>query len=244
MQKIKVFGERNTGTNYLVQMLSRNCKVELFPSVVPGRLPLRQKEFMKDLYFAMAFKRTMGWKHAVPNLSKIQKHPALAQTQLLTLSKNPYSFLLSLYKRPYHYKGVKPATFTDFLRKPWEVRGRDNHSGSQFESPIALWNEKNRSYRQLKEALGAKVTHLNYETLLADPVQFVTDLATSLQLTLKNETVTNVEKSAKGEKKGFTDYKAYYLGEEWKQQLSAEDIQFINAGLDKEVVAYFGYELI
>ena len=248
MQKIKVYGERNTGTNYLVALLSKNFSVDFYRSVVPGRLPLKKKEFVKDLYFNLSKGSTLGWKHGIPPIKQIEKQSQAVDLIVLTLSKNPYSFLLSLFKRPYNYKGERPKTFEDFLRTPWQVRGRDNHSAAQFETPIHLWNAKNQSYIDLKKKFPERVVTLKYEALIDDPVKVAKELGEQFGLSQKHAEIQNYEKAAKGQgkdsEKGFGYYRDYYLNELWREKLTAGDIAFVNQHLNREVAGYFGYEVL
>lgn len=97
MMLIKIYGERNTGTNYLEKLLWNHLpdlelqKNEKF-SIMPSSILLSHEEDLKQL----------GWKHRLLDanfleLLNIEKNNLL----ILTLTKNPYSWLLSLHKRPY-----------------------------------------------------------------------------------------------------------------------------------------------
>ena len=83
----------------------------------------------------------------------------------VALTKNPYSWLLSLHRRPYHYKGDRGQDFDRFITQPWETQGRDR-GPSAFEHPVAMWNEKNRSYLRMGDEV--PFIHITYEELLAD----------------------------------------------------------------------------
>ena len=39
-------------------------------------------------------------------------------------------------------------------------------------------------------------------------------------------------------------YRDYYLNERWREELSSEAIDLINTTLDRELMDYFGYELL
>lgn len=75
---IKVYGGRNTGTNYLVEL----CRLNLDSSVLQGVLPrgwrraqnvLPGHEAVLDLYFAVSFPWQLGWKHREVDLQTLQR---------------------------------------------------------------------------------------------------------------------------------------------------------------------------
>lgn len=245
MKKIKIFGERNTGTNYLLAILSQNFEVGFFRSVIPRQLPFKGSEFVKDLFFRLTRKRNLGWKHAIPPISLIEQVAAKEDMVVITLSKNPYSFLLSLYKRPYGYIGEPPETLEAFLRTPWKVLGRDLHTEAEFATPIDLWNIKNRAYIELKKRLPDQVYPLKYEALITDPITTIQALGEHFHLPQKHAEIVNYEKAAKSQgddrQKDFTYYRNYYLQEKWRDKLSEEAIRLINERLDLEVAGFFGY---
>lgn len=116
MVTIKIFGERNTGTNYLSNILQLNLRVKLLPSSA-REIPLFFKfEWYKNLFFLITEKQNLGWKHAKPNkeilISRLSQNSKLV---VLFLVKNPYSFLLSLHQRPYHNASKKNLTFQKFF---------------------------------------------------------------------------------------------------------------------------------
>jgi hypothetical protein len=152
---VKIYGERNTGTNYLTKLMERNFLVKLLPGVVPKYVTSLQKYFhdnesVRDLYFRFTFPKNLGWKHSlVKPVDHLQKYK-ITSTNLffITLTKNPYSWLLSLYKKPYHSCIASYSDFDDFLIMPWGTVQREN-SPLYYKNPIDLWNCKNRSYLQL-----------------------------------------------------------------------------------------------
>ncbi len=66
--RVKIYGERNTGTNYLSALLDKNLDAELLPGVVPSVVDIVQalvpeREAIKTLYSSLTFARHLGWKH-------------------------------------------------------------------------------------------------------------------------------------------------------------------------------------
>jgi len=237
---LKIYGERNTGTNYLIRLLKKNYKEEISMGVVP-RGHWRRLEFTKDLYYSLTIKKNLGWKHGYIDMTKIEDSPIFDSTGFITLSKNPYSFLLSLYKRPYAIKGKKPDSFFEFIQKPWGVRGRENYHKKAFKNPIQMWNEKNKSYILFNEKFPDKVLTLKYENFLNDFSEQLTQVENkfSIQSINKHE---NLTASTKKDPKTYDDYKNYYLNRKYLEEFSAEELSFISSELDPDVLKYFGYD--
>lgn len=246
---VKMYGERNVGTNYLTRLISKNLDVEQLPGVVPDRLiKLQQRSFgeewLRDLYFTVTWRRNLGWKHALVNSPQVlaaQLHWT-APLYFVTLTKNPYSWLLSLHRRPYHTTAAVPSSFEKFLNLPWQTVRREQ-APKWISSPVDLWNIKNRAYLALGD--GGEVEHIRYEDLLRNPAEVIDILARRFKLSRHSSGFVNIEKSTKQDRgKGFAYYQDYYLNEHWREALSADAAAWINSRLDKQVVERFGYQLI
>jgi hypothetical protein len=158
----------------------------------------------------------------------------------VTTTKNPYSWLLSLYRRPYHLAGDAPPSFETFLTRPWPTIRREQ-TRDHFDSPVDLWNIKNASYLALTE--GFEVEQIRYEDLLEDPAAILDSLATRLDLERPSSGFVNVEESTKSERnREFAHYRDYYLNERWRTELSQAALELIDERLDERVLAAFGYE--
>ena len=238
--RVKIFGERNTGTNYLKKLIADNFEVDILRGAISKGSLFTFREWTKDLFFSLTKSNNLGWKHSKVD-DNLLKNTA-QKTFVITLTKNPYSFLLSLYKRPYHYKGNKLSSFLDFLNHNWELRKRDNIQGSQsLETPIDLWNIKNGSYIEFAKN-NKNTIQIRYEDLLESPIKIIEKISASIDLPLK-KMFSNYHASTKDDNKRFSDYQKYYLNEEWKEKLTEKEVELINSKLDKRVVRYFGYEL-
>lgn len=242
---IKIFGERNTGTNYLEQLLMRNIACLLLPGTAPRILRWRfpGNELLRDLYFDLSMANNLGWKHSMPCSDEAFRRVSRKHKKFLvvTLTKNPYSWLLSLYKRPYHQRD-NSQTFLEFLTRPWETVGRENYESSVFKNPIDMWSLKTKRYLELSNVV--ECVHLRYEDLLNSPMDAIKKVACYSDW-LNKDRFFNIEESTKEKReKSFDNYKNYYLNEEWRAKLDFDSIRFINNLIDKELMKKFSYDVI
>jgi hypothetical protein len=242
MKYLKIFGERNTGTNYLMSLIALNLQVQLLDGGIRHKRGLLRNPFVFDILYDRLYPGHLGWKHSMPDHQRIRKFKGYDSTGLITLTKNPYSFLLSLYKRPYHYKGDLPDNFSAFIRGAWPTLHRENYWESCYENPVMLWNRKNSAYLALQEHFPSKTMNLKYEVLIDDPEDLIRHLGKFFGLERSSEVFQHKVESTKGEAMDYTAYRDYYLNEKWKAHLKPDDIAFINSFLDRQVMEYFGYQ--
>ncbi|MBI2311685.1 MAG: hypothetical protein HYU77_04185 [Betaproteobacteria bacterium] len=242
---VKIYGERNTGTNYLQRLVALNFDAALLPGEAPADW-LRQfgnGERSRDRYFELTFAQNLGWKHGMapdPDALAYLDCCAAPGIVFLTLTKNPYSWLLSLFNRPYHAKTRRPG-FEEFLALPWETVRREN-APEPFANPVALWNRKNAAYLELKRRW--PTLNLRYEDLLREPFAVLERIAALPGMRKKRPQPVNVERSTKEHGKTFEYYRDYYLQERWRGKLTDASVALINARLDRELMRDFGYEML
>lgn len=243
---IKIYGERNTGTNYLSQLIRLNLDVDELPGVVPLYVLLLQfllpgRERVRDIYFNLTYHKNLGWKHTLVKPAIVLSSYSLYSDNLsfVTITKNPYAWLLSLYKRPYHQYYQHKPDFETFLTSPWQTIDRDNVP-LMLPSPVELWNLKNASYLQLSDIF--PVLNMRYEDLVANPGQTIELMAQTFAYHWKTARFTDYHKSTKEKSKDSNFYRDYYLQERWKAKLSPQAIALINERLDDDLVRHFGYE--
>lgn len=241
MSKIKIFGERNTGTNYLKELIFENLEVE-FLKGLPSNTKYAGGNESVNLYFRLFGHENLGWKHSKVRMDWVLNHEALAEVYFICLAKNPYSYLLSLHRKAYHYVGKKPVDFLEFLQREWKSQERDN-TENVLPSPIDLWNIKCGSYLRLRSNLPDQTWVINYEALLADPKKFIEDLKLKTNLPTKGD-FTAIGHSTKNENKTYQDYLDYYKNEHWKSKLKLDQVQFINERIDRKLMDDLGYKMI
>jgi hypothetical protein len=246
MKSIKIYGERNTNTNYLGELIKLNLDAKLIPGVVPRKMReiqtrLPAKNLLRDVYFFATFHKNLGWKHSkAKDAEVLRKSPLLKESSVcfVTISKNPYSWLLSLHKRPYHQKySVKPD-FETFLQLPWMTVRRENVRG-HIANPIDLWNIKNRSYLQLGKI---NAINLTTENIFEDAEGVIRQIGENFGIKHRAINFVNFDQSTKYESNGSDYYRDYYLKEKWKESLSKEALSIINRYVDKDLMAHFGYQ--
>jgi len=247
---LKIYAERNTGSRYLQYLVDQNLKVNKFQkpaylSWILGHISGQsQKSAINDFYHSVSFSRNFGWKHSCVKPAETLQRTKLVrnkQVKFISITKNPYSWLLSLHRRPYtqHYNNKKPE-FEDFLVTPWKPVKRDNLTGD-IPSPMHLWNIKNASYTELR---GLDYVALRFEDLLADPERVLTEVAENLNLSWRRSSFSNYDESTKNTDQTTRDYQQYYLGERWRSKLSSNAIALINDGIDRGLMKRYGYDLL
>jgi len=244
VKNIKVFGERNTGTNYLINLLKLNFDIVSLQGTVPKNinrvieyLPFEEK--IKDIYFFLTKNSNFGWKHKELDidLSSINKKEII----FIIIVKNPYSWLLSLYNRPYHINNPTKGTFDEFITRQWKTVGRES-SKKTYENPIKMWNQKNASYLKFKNLENVHI--IKYEDLLIDPIKELRTLANLFTLKKQSVFPKNFTKSTKESKKDSSYYKDYYGNEKWINELTVNQIKTINKYLNKEIMALYNYDIL
>lgn len=255
---LKIYGERNTGTNYLTELFRRNTDVDILTGKVP-RSDVRSMmtrhlrvlmpvvadhlhEWARDRYFEATFNSNLGWKHMSPAPDRMSAR-TLQNVRFLIVVKNPYAWLLSLYARPYHVGG-KDRRFESFLERHLPVMEVRENIGADPLQPVEVWNRKVRGYLELM-AVAQHAQVLRYEDVLADEVGTLRQAAAALGLPLLEgfEGVSHGVKEA-DRARPQADYVDYYLHERWRDKLTVGAVERINALLDPRLMRRMGYEII
>jgi hypothetical protein len=254
--RIKVFGERNTGTNFVEKVIRPNLACELCAGnlsktrrwyyyavyrLLPYETARRIVEASRDLEYKKKFQIELGWKHAkLPNLPDgTQGYPT--GTGFIAVVKNPYSWLLSMHARPYQ-KAIKTQTsFSAFLREPWPTVGREHAERLSYDNPIQMWNDKVASYYTLHK-YGPSII-VRYEDVLESVEAFVARISTAFSLK-PHETLIIPSKSTKPDGRTTEDICNYYRSELWRAKLRDDDVEYINTHLDKELAISLGYQIL
>lgn len=244
---IKIFGERNTGTNYLEKLINENMQVAMLPGTGPvavARLGRRLRaHWPTDLYFALTRHHYLGWKHSPAHLPEPLPTKFQGRLCLVMLMKNPYSWLLSLWRRPYHnMRSVRRIPdFHEFITTPWPALSRDWYTAREYVSPVDLWNHKVGSFFGFH---GVPSVRLRYEDLLAAPEGALAQIAEAARVPLTGDFSNILDSTKRRDSRDNEAYRNYYLNEEWREKLDGEVIAEINRRLDLDILRKAGYELL
>jgi hypothetical protein len=245
---VKIFGERNVGTNALAQMISDNSQCRLLPSTeyqidpAASRQAWAQtdpwhRERLLDLIYAGAT-IPKSWKHTATNFDD----PApFEQTLVLFCVKHPASWFASLYRNPYHLLGAMPEDIADFIDFQWKTTARERLGEGSFK-PLELYNAKVHSYLEFAKVLesaGMKFTFIRQEDLLLNQKQVFRSLAPELV-----GRRGRFRKRLRSAKNGFMPLflvKRYYRAKRWKDLLRGLE-GAVNRKVDWGPLKQFGYE--
>ncbi len=240
-KKVKIFGERNTGTNYITDMILKNFSVKVLSDGPPYSWEKRfgLSETSMSNYFLLTKWRNLGWKHAKIEVENLSVHECF----FVVVIKNPYSWLLSLHKRPYHNPAASDLSFSEFIRTPWPTMKCDGLD-AKLVMPVELWNKKNRSYYEFCKQVKSSLL-ISYEGVLDSPVDFLSSLSTILGEDIRGEVkLQNTGSKSSDKHRTFSNYRDYYLNEMWREKITKEDVVYVNSELDEQLVNNLGYSLI
>ncbi len=253
--QIKIYGERNTGTNYLERVLRLNFAHKQ----LPGSQPLKTEDLeeltaivprpSRRLAWEMALDVSMadirdsgfGWKHGVPPWDVLEARPKRRESTLfIVLSKHPADWVRSMHRKPYHCMFAhKDMELGAFMRQPWICMSKD---GLNLQPHlVAMWNAKYRAWLDLAN-VAEQVVYLRYNDLLTGFEDVMARIAVHLGPP-KSGAFRNLETSAKGEAVSRADYVARYTNQDLYRGMTPEDVAFLRSELDAECLAELGYAL-
>ena len=170
---IKVLGERNSGTNFVNQVLNKNFRVrdigklDRFTSklVRPLSFILRNihpslSEWLHDTRHTMFYKWLRGWKHKALSMDDIDP-----DILYICVIRHPVTWEKSFLRRP--YQSLIGRTAKDLEEKEWILTKRDKLEVKSLKSFRDLWNLKYRSYHKCSTLRNVLV--LKYEDFLLQP---------------------------------------------------------------------------
>ena len=254
---VKVFGERNSGTRALHQMLQRSKHVQT-RKPGPGTAEEQQKRAelsaQVDRHFAGAWRKiyrdalrdnerhvtdpVLTWKHAAPVW-----HDAFRREKVnvIFLVRNPYSWVLSMARRPYHMVGRRPVDLAEFITRPWMTQRRDN-TAPLLSGVLDLWQTKVRAYKSfstMAKANGLPTYFMRFEDFVAGPVA-----EASIALAHFGAVADDLrpsESHTKDEGRDLASIQSYYGQEKWRDRLCRETVALINERVDWDMAGRLGY---
>ena len=263
LQYVKVFGERNTGTNLLEDVLRRQTDLQVLshvgtvqearrqmqvllqsPNPTPLHVETRRRLYryvIEDHLLSTQFCEHFGWKHGAVQRCQLETASNFARTLFVCITRDPYKFIASLYRRPYQLEPdpAVHASLLDFINAPILLFPKDNLPARPIlDSPVQLWNLKTRSYALLARQLPRQAITLSYEELIASPVQTLAPLGEFCALSANP---VLAELSTKGDDKTLEQYRREAIDWRPRYQLGDAVVDAINCFLDAEVMAMTGY---
>jgi hypothetical protein len=252
---IKLYGERNSGTTYLGQLLYKNFGSEFTESwdmrnwfLLRGSADNgRPDEFFRD-----TFRYNLGWKHMLV-LDKYIR-PVLKPDIcyfFVFVNKNPYAWFRSMFDQPYHYGARKPPTLAGFLEHSYKTAGwREGATKPRFATPMELYNDKHKAHMEF--SLPKLI--FKYTELLVDPEQCIQRIKNAIVHECKVDEPRNFKFRPMGDEekvvgKALHPKKYYlhkYLDESWKDiyRKNPKMLTYINERLDLDLVRDMGYEVL
>lgn len=250
MQYVKLFGERNTGTTWIENLLRANLATKLVrvtaAKVRETFVARGSAGFEEDMdaFFVSRRGVNFGWKHRAVTPADLAETPKFGETGFVFLTKDPYWFVRSLHRNPYNRLAdrARKAPLDDFAVRPWPLLMRDELGPGTLANPFELWNRKVRSYLDTCDQLPpGKAVWLRYEDALVDDEREIRRIAATLGLA-GPETFTPWETSTKGDaEKDRAHYQRKYLASDYHAHFSREALTVASQTLAPDLMARLGY---
>lgn len=243
IQNVKIFGERNTSTNALKALIEKNSQSRVAPSVAEEIRPFVMKilrkadayklpESARERVIDRIFKgrpEIETWKHALTNFSTPE---AFAGTHVIFCVRHPLSWVLGLYRHPYHIDGTTGINLPDFLNKRWTTVARERLEQKDV-SATQLYNIKLASFLEFQSKLtaaGMPFSVVRQEDFAMDQERVFARLAP--HLTAPSAQFESLKASTKESSKDSAYYKDYYGNERWREDLDPQSTARIVAEID------------
>lgn len=238
---IQIYGERSTGTNYLHHLLEEN---------------------IKNVKVGYKF----GWKHGFAKIDKL-KNESTVEDLILVITKEPYSWFVSMHKKPHHAPQMLKLSFSDFLREEWACyEGKNFDSRDLDKDPVLAeqemmfernpdTQERYKNVIRLREGKMRRLFHLKdenivpniefirYEDLLKTPKRKIVSITNNNNLKLKGPIQLSTGYFGKNPSKKF-DRTEYYKQKQYLDKYTISDLKFVKTQLDEELENRLGYEVI
>jgi len=259
--RLKIYGERNTGTTFLRELMKRNFAVSMLSGTPWAREghdardkvadefqhhPSWTKKLVRDRFSDLINRKhmndTLGWKHMYPPISILKNAPELTRnTIFMVTAKHPVFWALSFHRHPYHhYFKTDNMTFADFIRHPFIPMISDNVDVPYYKSIIELYGAKVDGYRELA-SLDLTMELVRYENLVANVMGFLDEMTAKYGLARRSKEPAILGRSTKGDARTLADFQTAYKVENAMKAVSEEDYRFIISVFGRRRLAWLGY---
>ena len=230
---VQIYGERNSGTNYLDRLLRRNVTVE------PDRV-LGSTSQDKNPYG-----HVFGFKHWFIDEDRLQD-PRADRTLFIAIFRHPLFWLRSMAQRPYQAVNHVGLPMDAFLREEWYaeehgremMRERNPQTGRRFGNVLELRSAKVRDFLDLR----TKVRHyrcVRYEDIMFGGESFLSDIAGTYPGLLKQPLGATPRKKDRA----HLWLKVQRQKLEIRRLLSRQDRNFVRRQLDMSAERQLGYRV-
>ena len=250
---IKIYGERNTGTNYLESLCKLNLKCHIIDSNLPGtiRIPINfirrigllfgspsLGESLRDYYFKNYMKGSYGWKHKYLSIDKGERIFPSSLYYLIVV-RHPLPWLLSMYKRPYEL-GInsKKIKFSEFIHTKCKVVSRECSPFLIYDNPIAVWNIKVRASLEFSKNRNSLI--VKHEELVLNPRKALEDISKASGISLIG-TFQDYNQSTKRDGRTTQEFRAAVNQAEWLKKYQRSDLDYVYSNIDKDLATELGY---
>jgi hypothetical protein len=230
-----VYGERNSGTNYVQNLILRNC----VHATSGARLHNPDN------------RATLGWKHGFPSLIG-----APSDVLAIVVYRDPIAWLHSMMRNPWHgAQHLHGLPFSQFIREEWAamvddtrfgvtesspiwhremMSERDPATGLRFANVMRLRNAKNRGFATLDHRF-SNILRVNYESVLANPEVFLNALCATYGLRRLDQFDPIIHDRGLPTRGNYTAAPLPFT--------NAADLDFIRSELDLDLEASLGYSV-
>lgn len=157
IKNIKVYGERNSGTVYLLELLQKNLK-------------------NINVFRPNGYKSNTGWKHGFPKINLFNT----TNTMFIVIFRNLKDWVNSMFRNPYHLMDIKNKNFFSFnkfisndLKKMINcnknhiiLQDKREHNGNLFQI-------RYRKYNALYKLKKYNTVFINLEYIQKNPKEFI-----------------------------------------------------------------------
>lgn len=156
IKNIKIFGERNSGTNFLYKLIEKNIDQEI-------------SQLDDDT----------GWRHEEP-IMKLFNNFNKKETLFVFIIRDLHPWLKSMYYNPYNYR--QPTDFLEFIQIPLQIK---NTKYEKREKIFTKRYNKIQSYFEFIEEHNINAIMVNLEDLQEDDgFDFIQILSSSFDIHL------------------------------------------------------------
>jgi hypothetical protein len=257
----KIYGERNTGTNALKNIVESNSDSVVLPSTiheVEAHLNSSTLKFIKHLTSKLVRNKAqkyivrhltllalmqirpdfLGWKHGKPKPNRRYVHDAF----LLLTVRDPVSWIASMYQRPHHRLIEPKGDFSHFIRRRWPLIAVDALGRGSVSNVAELWNLKVRAlveFSNWAKHEGATFKFIKFEDIIFRQENIFDRISRFLLNPADRFRI--ITKSTKEPDKDLKFYQEYYTQQGYLKLLTPADTEFVVSNIDWDIARLFGY---